>query len=57
MATWQLTNIVILKKKTYALIMPHPTKARYKFFLGQYASQNNNVLSKLKGEPKICAQH
>jgi hypothetical protein len=42
---------------TYALTMPHPTKTGYKIILGQYASQNNSVLSKLKGEPKFCAQH
>jgi len=41
----------------YALTMLHPTKVGYTIFLGQYVSQNNNVLSKLKGEPKICAQH
>jgi hypothetical protein len=36
--------------------MFHPTKARYIIGFGQYVSQNNNVISKLKVMPKICAQ-
>jgi hypothetical protein len=35
--------------------MPHPTKLRYAIVLGQYASQNNSVISKLKIVPKFCA--
>jgi hypothetical protein len=41
---------------TIALAMPHPIKVGYIIVFSQYASQNNNVLSKLKVVPKNCAQ-
>jgi hypothetical protein len=38
-----------------ALTTFHPIKVGYIIVLGQYVSQNNNVLSKLKIMPKNCA--
>jgi hypothetical protein len=55
MATWQLTNIVILKKDDYCTAMFHPIKVGYIIIFSQYASQNNSVFSKLKVVPKNCA--
>jgi len=38
-----------------ALTMSNPIKVGNIIILGQYASQNNSVLSKLKVMPKNCA--
>jgi hypothetical protein len=57
MVAWQLTSIIFFKKDDLCVNNASSNKGGIYIFLGQYVSQNNNALSKLKGEPKICAQH
>jgi hypothetical protein len=57
MATWQLTNIIILKKNEYYTNIASFNKGGiYNCFGPIDVSQNRNVLSKLKVVPKIHVQ-
>jgi hypothetical protein len=53
---WQLANIVILKKGDCCTKNASSNKGMIYNCFGQYASQNNSVISKLKVVPKICVQ-